>query len=201
MTPFPEISGNHGTDGEKWTQWFLEKSFFLDFIFRNPKGKHNGTELADAIVLYDDVLLMIQVKSQQADRDPQEWAKKHIGKALSQLKHTRRMLVNKHVKILSNELHGNISVQIEKYPNHMGLIILSQNASPFAAEELVPDLKNQDFPIHIISLKDFSLLVSRLDTAGDFICGLELRQDIAPKEKYSSIQKFCNMATEKYAMQ
>ena len=74
MTPFPEISGNHGTDGENVTQWLLEKSFFLDFIFRNPEGKHKGTELADAIVLYDNVLLMVQVKSQKSVRDPQEGA-------------------------------------------------------------------------------------------------------------------------------
>jgi len=184
MTLFPEISGNHGTDGEKWTQWLLEKSFFLDFVFRNPEGKHKGKELGDAVVLYDNVLLMVQVKSQQSARDPKQWAEKHIKKALSQLKHTRRMLVKGHVKILRNELRGDVPIDIKKYPNHMGLIILSQDAAPFVAEELVPDLKKEDFPIHTISLRDFSLLVSRLDTAGDFICGLELRQDIASKVKY-----------------
>lgn len=186
MTPCPEISGNHGTDGEKWTQWLLEKSFFLDFVFRNPEGKRKGKELADAVVLYDDVLLMIQVKSQhqKAKRDPKQWAKNNIADALKQLKHTRRMLVEKHVTILWNELRGDFELDITKYPNHMGLIILSQNVSPFVAEELVPDLKKEDYPIHVISLKDFSLLVSRLDTAGDFICGLELRQDISPKVQY-----------------
>lgn len=91
MTPFPEISGNHGIDGENWTQWLLEKSFFLDFVFRNPEGKHKGTELADAVVLYDNVLLMVQVKSQQSGKDPQKWAKKYIGIALNQLNGTRRI--------------------------------------------------------------------------------------------------------------
>lgn len=184
MTPFPEISGIHGDDEEKCAQWLLEKSFFLDFVFRNPQGKQKGTELADAVVLSDNVLLMIQVKSQQANRDPKQWAKKHIKKALNQLKYTRRMLVEKHVKTLSNELRGDVPVDIKKYSNHMGLIILSQNASSFVAEDIVPDLRKVNFPIHIISLRDFSLLVSRLDTAGDFICGLELRQDISPKVKY-----------------
>jgi len=184
MTPFPEFSGNHGIDGENWTQWLLEKSFFLDFVFRNPEGKHKGTELADAVVLYDNVLLMVQVKSQQTGKDPQAWAKKYIGIALNQLKGTRRMLVEGHVQSLWNKLRGDVPIDIQKYPNHMGLIILSQNAPPFVAEELVPDLRNEDFPIHIISLKDFSLLVSKLDTAGDFICGLELRQDIVPNVTY-----------------
>jgi len=185
MTPFPEIVGNHGVDEEKVTQWFLEKSFFLDFVFRNPEGKKKGKELADTIVLYDDVLLMVQVKSQHSKRDPREWAKKNIKKALEQLNGTRRMLVERHVARLYNELRGEVSVDINKYLSHIGLIIVAHDSPPFIAEELVPDLKKQSFPIHVISLKDFSILVSRLDTAGDFICALELRQDIASKVTYS----------------
>ncbi len=184
MTPFPEISGNHGSDAEKVSQWFLEKSFFLDFVFRNPKGKKKGKELADAIVLYDDVLLMVQVKSQNSKSDSRKWAKKNIKKALEQLNGTRRMLVKKHVTRLYNELRGEVLIDVSKYLSHVGLIIIAQDLLPFTAEELVPDLKKQDFPIHIFSLRDFSLLVSRLDAAGDFICALELRQDIASNVTY-----------------
>lgn len=184
MTSFPAISGNHGADAEKASQWFLEKSFFLDFLFRNPKGKKKSKELADAIVLYDDVLLMVQVKSQDSKRDPRVWAKNNIRKALNQLNGTRRMLVGRHVTHLYNKLRGEVPIDVSKYLSHVGLIIVAQDSPPFIAEELVPDLKKQDFPIHIFSLRDFSLLVSRLDTAGDFICALELRQDIASKVTY-----------------
>lgn len=194
MTPFPEIVGNHGVDEEKVTQWFLEQSFFLDFVFRNPEGKKKGKELADAIVLYDDVLLMVQVKSQHSKRDPREWAKKNIKKALEQLNGTRRMLVKRHVARLYNELRGEVSVDINKYLSHIGLIIVAHDSLPFIAEELVPDLKKQDFPIHVFSLRDFSLLVSRLDTAGDFICALELRQDIASKVTYLVNEEEKNIA-------
>ena len=155
MTPFPKIVGNHDVNEEKVAQWFLEKSFFLDFVFRNPEGKKKGKELADAIVLYDDVLLMVQVKSQHSKRDPREWAKKNIKKALEQLNGTRRMLVERHVARLYNELRGEISVDINKYLSHIGLIIVAHDSPPFIAEELVPDLKRQSFPIHVISLKDF----------------------------------------------
>ena len=184
MTPFPEITGNHGVDEEKVIQWFLEKSFFLDFVFRNPEGKKKGKELTDAVVLYDDVLLMIEVKSQHSKRDPYKWAKNNIKKALKQLNGTRRMLVERHVARLHNELRGKVSIDINKYLSHIGLIIVAHDSPPFIAEELVPDLKKQSFPIHVISLKDFSILASRLDTAGDFICALELRQDIASKVTY-----------------
>ncbi|MBL7197664.1 MAG: hypothetical protein ISS47_06160 [Candidatus Omnitrophica bacterium] len=184
MTPFPKISGNLGVDVEKVSQWFLEKSFFLDFVFRNPKGKKKGKELADAVVLYDDVLLMLQVKSQHSKRDPYKWAEKNIKEALRQLNGTRRMLAERHVTRLHNELHGEISIDINKYLSHIGLIIIAQDSPPFIAEELVPDLKKQSFPIHVISLRDFFILASRLDTAGDFICALELRQDIVSKVNY-----------------
>ena len=51
----PEIGGQPGDYEERWAQWFLEQSFFRDFVYRNPRGKKKGMELADALVLFDDV--------------------------------------------------------------------------------------------------------------------------------------------------
>jgi len=62
MNEVPKIGGQPGTYEEKWSQWFLERSFFRDFVYRNPRGKKKWQELADAVVLFDDVGLMVQVK-------------------------------------------------------------------------------------------------------------------------------------------
>ena len=64
MTDPPEGGGQPGDYEERWAHWFLEQSFFRDFIYRNPRGKRKGTELADALVLFDDVALLVQVKAQ-----------------------------------------------------------------------------------------------------------------------------------------
>jgi hypothetical protein len=56
MTDPPDVGGQPGDYEERWAQWFLEQSFFRDFIYRNPRGKRKGTELADALVLFDDVV-------------------------------------------------------------------------------------------------------------------------------------------------
>jgi hypothetical protein len=55
MTDPPEVGGQPGDYEERGAQWFLEQSFFRDFIYRTPRGKKKGTELADALVLFDDV--------------------------------------------------------------------------------------------------------------------------------------------------
>lgn len=70
MSEVPKIGGQPGTYEEKWSQWFLERSFFRDFVYRNPRGKKRGQELADAVVLFDDVALMVQVKANAVGTTP-----------------------------------------------------------------------------------------------------------------------------------
>jgi hypothetical protein len=55
MTAVPAVGGQPGDYEEKWIQWFLERSFFRDFVYRNPPKK-KGQELADAVVLFGDVI-------------------------------------------------------------------------------------------------------------------------------------------------
>ncbi len=42
MSEVPKIGGQPGIYEEKWSQWFLERSFFRDFVYRNPRGKKKG---------------------------------------------------------------------------------------------------------------------------------------------------------------
>jgi len=68
MSEVPKIGGQRGAYEEKWSQWFLERSFFRDFVYRNPRGKKKGEELTDAVVLFDDVMIMVQVRSSASSR-------------------------------------------------------------------------------------------------------------------------------------
>jgi hypothetical protein len=181
MSEVPAVGGTPGSYEERWSQWFLEQSFFRDFTYRNPRGRRKGEELADAVVLFDDVALLVQVKSQCGNHEPMAWATEATLKALKQVTSTHSNLMNGHIKKLKNDFYGDVDYENAAFPNHYGIIILAQEMAPFVIEDLVPEVKDAGFPIHVFSLNDFALLASRFDTAADFIHFLEFRTDVSSK--------------------
>lgn len=184
MTEVPTIGGQPGNYEEKWSQWFLERSFFRDFVYRNPKGEKKGQELADAVVLFDDVVIMVQVKAQCGKHEALAWATEKLLEALKQVVKTHENLTQSKIKTLKNDFYGEMDFDPKAYPNRIGLIILAHESEPYIAAELAPELLKAAFPIHVFPLKDFATIASRFDTAGDFITFLELRGDVAPKELF-----------------
>ena len=87
MTEVPQPGGRPGDYEERLSQWFLERSFFRDFTYRNPQKK-KGEELADAVVLFDDVALLVQVKAQCGNHEAKAWATEAILKAVKQVRAT-----------------------------------------------------------------------------------------------------------------
>ena len=171
------------TDEERWTQWFLEQSFVRDFVYRNPKGKKKGTELADALVLFSDVALLVQVKAQCGKHDPVAWATEKLLEARKQLVATHNQLGDGGISKLENEIYGTVPFVPANDPNHIGLIVLAQeDGRPFDATKEVPELLTTEFPVHVFSLRDFKMIAERCDTAGDLITFLELRGDV--REQY-----------------
>jgi hypothetical protein len=175
MTPVPRPGGQAGAHEEQQAQWFLELSFFRDLVLRNPPGRGGRGELADAVVLHDDVVLMLQSKAQFSARPPQVWAKGAIEDALRQLGYTHRMLVDGHVTALRSELLGDLAFDPAKYKNRWGLIILDQAPDPFEPQTLVPELSSAGFPVQVYSLADFQMVTERFDTAADLINYMEMR--------------------------
>jgi hypothetical protein len=178
MTPPPQPGGNPGDYKERLAQWLLEGTFFLHFVHRNPLGKGGKGELADAVVLYGDAAIFVQVKAQQSPRDPVDWARKEIGSALKQLGYTKRMLLGGHVTELVSETLGPVRFDPARYTHRYGLIVLAQDSEPYSAEDLVPELDAFDVPVHVFSLRDFLTVVGRMDTPGDFLSYLDLRHDL-----------------------
>ena len=185
MSDVPKIGGQPGIYEEKGSQWFLERSFFRGFVYRNPRGKKKGLELADAVVLFDDVVLMVQVKAQCGRHNPMSWAAEKLLEAFNQLCKTHKSLVEGDIKKLRNDFYGEIKFDRRSYPNLIGIIILAHDSNPYIAAKLAPEILTAVFPIHVFSLKDFATVASRFDTAGDLITFLELRGDIAAKEIFS----------------
>jgi hypothetical protein len=185
MTSPPEVGGQPGDYEERWAQWFLEQSFFRDFVYRNPQGKRKGTELADGLVLFSGVALLVQVKAQCGKHDPVSWATEKLLDALKQLKNTHEQLDDGGIAKLDHELYGTAPFVPAKYPNHFGIIVLAQEqGQPFDAVAVVPELLTAGFPVHVFSLQDFKMIAERFDTAADFITFLEFRTDVMPREQY-----------------
>jgi hypothetical protein len=184
MSETPKPGGPPGDYEEKLSQWFLERSFFRDFTYRNPQGKKKGEELADAVVLFDDVALLVQVKAQHGNHDAQAWATEAMLKALKQVRSTHDNLKSGTIKKLQNEVYGELRLDPGLYPNMVGIIILAQDSTPYCVKELVPEIADVDFPVYVFSLKDIALLTHRFDTAADFVNFIELRTDSGDRETF-----------------
>jgi hypothetical protein len=178
MSDLPKPGGAPGDYEEKLTQWFLERSFFRDFTYRNPRGKKKGDELADAVVLFEDVGLLVQVKAQHGNRESEAWATEATLKALKQVQTTHDNLKSGAIKKLKNDIYGNVEFDPASYPNLYGVIILAHVSPPYDVQVLVPEIAQANFPIHVFSLEDVAILTRRFDTAGDFVNFIELRTDI-----------------------
>jgi hypothetical protein len=183
MTDVPAPGGKPGDYEERLTQWFLERSFFRDFTYRNP-AKKKGEELADAVVLFDDVAFLVQVKAQHGKREAKAWATEAILRALKRVCATRECLVTGKVKTLANEVYGKVEFDPLSCPNMYGVIILAQRSEPFEPVDLVPELKDAGFPIFVFSLVDIELITRRFDTGADFVHFIELRTDTAAMVGY-----------------
>lgn len=107
MTEVPKPGGQPGDYEERLSQWFLERSFFRDFTYRNPQ-KRKGEEFADAVVLFDDVALLVQVKAQCGNHEAKAWVTEAILKALKQVRATHDSLTSDAIKILTNEVYGKL---------------------------------------------------------------------------------------------
>ena len=142
MSRVPEPGGQPGDYEEKLSQWFLERSFFRDFTYRNPRGRKKGEELADAVVLFDDVAFLVQVKAQYGNHEAKAWATEATLKALKQVRATHDNLISGSIKKLSNDVYGELEFDPAHYPNMYGIIILAQDPDPFDADELVPEIRS-----------------------------------------------------------
>jgi len=193
MTEVPQPGGPPGDYEERLSQWVLERSFFRDFTYRNPR-KRKGEELADAVVLFEDVALLVQVKAQCGNHEPTAWATEAILKALKRVRATHRHLTSGAIETLANEFYGKLRFDPKQYPHLYGIIVLAQDAAPFDPYALVPELKEAGFPVYVFSLKDVELITHRFDTAGDFIHFLEVRTDVGAHGKFLVNDETRNLA-------
>jgi hypothetical protein len=175
-----------GIATEDDVQRFVERAFGVDFVFRSPfheKG-HEQKETTDVLAVFDDVAVPIQVKAQAYNADGSAraedvaWMQKNLRKAVSQVTGAVRTLKGTGVVRLENIRRGSLEFQREKAHYFYGVVVLNHVSKPFLPEEMVPEIANAPFPIHVFSFADFYNLARIFDTHGDLTGYLEMRADV-----------------------
>ena len=86
------------------------------------------------------------------------------------------MLRDRLVPQVVSETLGPVAFDPDRYTECIGLIVLDQDdTTPFDASALVPEVAQQPFPVHVLSLPDVMELATRFDTAPDCLWYLEER--------------------------
>lgn len=175
-----ESENNSGYISEDITEKILNKTFFQDFVFRSPKKKDkNNKELADVVVCFDDVILVVQIKKQFSKKDPVKWSEKNITKAVSQVTGAVNSINEKEIDSLSNDRIGKIDLCRSKYKYIYGLVIIDQESKPYDVSEYVKEAQEKyKVAIQIMSLKDFYNVCRVFCTAEEFFHYYELKDSI-----------------------
>jgi len=176
-TAAPLPSAEVSKDNEKLTQWYLEHSFFRDFVYRNPPGRQ-GREFSDALVVYDDTLIVVQNKTHSSARTPKDWCESALDDALGQLRGSLRMITEGLVTEFINELTGaKIRIDLSKHTHLYGIVVAAHKGEPFDPYGLLRQRDAPKHPFSIMTLDDLLFTVDRMDTAADFITYFELRHE------------------------
>ena len=174
-----------GRETEDDVQRFVEHAFAADFVFRSPKHRkgREQKETTDVIAFFDDVAIAIEVKAQAypSDGSPREsdpaWTQKTLAKAVDQVRGAIRTLKTTPVQ-MANGRRGQLIYDATTARYTYGLVVLNHVSKPFEASEVVPEIADMPFPIHVFSFLDFYNLNRILDTPGDLVGYLEMRADV-----------------------
>jgi hypothetical protein len=184
---------NIGRPIEDLVDSICARSFFADFTIKSPKYyKFNGQEkeAADVLVVFNDTLLAIQIKSKEFDSSPQQPSpaelmrvSKTIGKAIRQFHALGEAMGRPNFKSFANGR----GIEVEFDRNQITDIILIVIFAPVWKEGSDTPARIRfdatcyaegKIPIHLFTLEQFALLLKLLDTLPDFLLYLMARSTL-----------------------
>lgn len=179
---------NLGHSVEDVVEYFCARSFFADFTIRSPKYcKSNGQEKegADLLVVFNETLLAVQVKSMQVDPANASKAElrrvtRVVEKAARQFRALGEALRSTGFKSFVNGRGVEIPFDKEEIRNVVLVIVFAPvwKKDPEDHVRIQFDAScyaDGPIPIHLFTLEQFSLLLTLLDTLPDFLLYLDAR--------------------------
>lgn len=181
-TPFPLPTENPADDAEKVAQWLLECTFFKPFTYRNPP-KDPQKEFSDALIIFDDTIIIIQIKTKTSERSDTDWMTKHANKASKQLNGSYRQLKDRLVKSFTNPIFSvQKDVGLSQYSYVYGMILLAGVIEVIDPLSLIEHKNKPVIPTVFVSISDLQIITKRVNTAADFIHYCEAHTKLAIQE-------------------
>lgn len=190
---------NKGQEIEDLVEKICTKMFFSDFTIRSKKFKNASgqeKEAGDILVLFDDTLLVVQVKtkidvkpfSEKTETDLSRINKK-IDDAIGQFKTIKRAIANFRFNEVETAKGYKIPFDRKKLKKVIGIVVFDL----IGEEQITSDERTAiingfeiryEIPIHIFKRSDFEIISSELDTMPDFINYIETRYLLYSKRMF-----------------
>jgi hypothetical protein len=170
------------TESERLVNKLCEKVFLSLWTIASPIGKEAGKELCDALVVFDNSIIIISVKdikykeTEKIEIGWDRWNKTAIDKSIKQLKGAKRFLDDNN-EVKSQD--GKVTIQLpEKNIRIYFLLTIS-----LGSQREVPVILPENEIVHFLDEYNLDTLFSELDTVADFIEYLQKKEDLLKKNK------------------
>lgn len=168
-----------GKRSEVFLNYFLTPWFSEYWSFPNPKYK--GEEICDALLIWGDVVFIIQVKTRGSIGADGKWARYKIKEEKERiLKWVQRLKTEKSINLRNK--YREIVFPREEIEWYYGLVVLNHLSDPYDPNEfLSEDASEQELAIQVISFFDIHNLMKYINTPWDFVNYFESRYRLSQK--------------------
>ena len=165
--------------------------FPRDFVFPNPPLK-KGSELIDAIVLFEGVSLIIESKSRYLPREARNkpeivnaYLKDTMEKGINQTQNAESVLRSGKLKHITNARGLNIDIRNRTITEYLTLLILDERLSVMVVHDYLENNKGSFSGLpFVVDMNDLEYVVEEFNTPREFIQYLKDRQAFLISGKY-----------------
>lgn len=168
-----------GDRTDYFLHYLLSPCFLGYWTFLRPKYK--GIELADILLIWDDVCFLFEAKTRTKPGDAsREWIKAKLVEDIKKLNERANKLAGGEVSQIRNKWRGIVNWSDLKIKWYYGIIIIQHQSDPYDPRKIAPEaFRNSKIPIQVFSLYDFCELIRVINTPSDFLFFYEIRDRYA----------------------
>lgn len=174
----PPSSGSIGKRGEQFIEQLCRFTFLPDYVFPNPtyaRGPH-VRELADAVILFDRTLVIVQIKTADPEAhggytvaDEYRWRKKQTIKAAKQVDGAVGAL-QRGTRATTHDRRGDVQhLDRACFDTVYGLVIIDHDHAYPATVEMDDIGGPTRVPTLFLSFDEFQRMCTELTTIGDLL--------------------------------
>jgi hypothetical protein len=191
---------NKGKDVEDLVEKICTKMFFSDFTVRSEKFKNASKqekEAADILIPFDNILLVIQVKTKNDKKPFSPKSKVDLARidnkiegAIKQFKTIKRAIANSRLKELETTRGYKIPFDGTKFKKIIGIVIFDligeDGLQLYERTTIINGFEIRfDIPIHIFKRNEFEIISHEIDTLPDFMHYIETREALFSKKLFA----------------